>query len=59
MGPFTFVIIPKYEGIDPNYVKINKINMFSMELRSLNSMFGMRRIEQQMQCVNNCKITKC
>ena len=46
MGPFTFVIVPKYEGIDPNYVKINKINMFSMELRSLNSIFGMRRIEQ-------------
>ena len=37
MGPFTSVIVPKYEGIDPNYVKINKINMFLMDLGSLNN----------------------
>ena len=42
MDPFTFVIVHKYEGIDPNYVMINKKNMFPKESRPLNSMYGMR-----------------
>ena len=46
MDPFTFVIVPKYEGIDSNYVIINKKNVFSKELRSLNSIFGMRMSEE-------------